>query len=240
MVLVAHIRDQHRSTPGQLRPAAADGISERVGGARRASAGRPRSTGKRSPGSLSRRRWDSDHRSNIAPNLLQQDFSASQPNQKWAGDITCVWTREGWICLAVILDLHSLRVIAQRKPPKGCIHNSDRGSQYCSHGYHKIMRKHRLTASISGKDNCYDNFAVDSFFKSLKAELGWRRNWQILREVEVALCESIIGLLQPKPQTLSLGLEKPRGFRTKSRLPYTPDPNETVTGLGSYRKTLPL
>ena len=93
---------------------------------------------------------DSDHKFNIAPNLLDRDFNADAPNQKWAGDISYVWTREGWLYLAVILDLHSRRVIgwavsnrmkrdlairalkmaiAFRQPPKGCIHHTDRGSQ---------------------------------------------------------------------------------------------------------------
>ena len=145
-----------------------------------------------------KRTTDRDHVVNIAPNLLQQDFTASGPNQKWAGDITYVRTREGWVYLAVILDLFSRRVVgwaistrmkqnlalravnmalAIRRPPPGCIHHTDRGSQYCVHDYQKLLRKHALTSSMSGKGNCYDNSAVESFFKSLKAELVCRRNW---------------------------------------------------------------
>ena len=120
---------------------------------------------------------DSNHKFNIAPNLLDRDFNADAPNQKWPGDISYVWTREGWLYLAVILDLHSRRVIgwavsnrmkrdlairalnmaiAFRQPPKGCIHHTDRGSQYCSHDYQKILRKHDFKVSMSGKGNCYD------------------------------------------------------------------------------------
>ena len=120
---------------------------------------------------------DSDHTFNIAPNLLERNFTADQPDQKWAGDISYIWTREGWLYLAVILDLHSRRVIgwavsdrlkrdlairalkmaiALRSPPRGCIFHSDRGSQYCSHDHQKILRDHGLQSSMSGKGNCYD------------------------------------------------------------------------------------
>ena len=120
---------------------------------------------------------DSNHKFNIAPNLLDRNFTADKPNQKWAGDITYIWTREGWLYLAVILDLHSRRVIgwavsnrmkrdlairalnmaiAFRSPSKGCIHHTDRGSQYCSHDYQKILRQHGFKVSMSGKGNCYD------------------------------------------------------------------------------------
>lgn len=122
------------------------------------------------------------HKFNIAPNLLDRNFSADQPNQKWAGDITYIWAREGWLYLAVILDLHSRRVvgwavsnrmkrdlairalkmaIAFRASPKKCIHHTDRGSQYCSHDYRKILRQHGFKVSMSGKGNCYDNAAVE-------------------------------------------------------------------------------
>ena len=135
---------------------------------------------------------DSNHTFSIAPNLLSRDFHADAPNQKWAGDISYVWTREGWLYLAVILDLHSRRVIgwavsnrmkrdlairalkmavALRQPPKGCIHHTDRGSQYCSHDYQKLLRQHGFQVSMSGKGNCYDNSAVETFFKTIKAEL---------------------------------------------------------------------
>ncbi|SEN94859.1 Integrase core domain-containing protein [Paracoccus alcaliphilus] len=137
-----------------------------------------------------KRTTDGDHDFNILPNLLQQVFTASGPNQKWAGDITYVWTREGWIYLAVIIDLFSRRVedwaisnrmkqdltiralnmaIALRKPSPGCIHHTDRGSQYCAHDCQKLLRRHGFKALMRGKGNCYDNSAVESFFKSLKA-----------------------------------------------------------------------
>ena len=115
---------------------------------------------------------DRDHKFTIAPNVLDQDFAADAPNQKWAGDISYVWMPEGWLYLAVILDLHSRRVIgwavrnrmkrdlairalnmaiAFCAPPKGCIHNTDRGSQYCSRDYQKILRQHGSRCRCLGK-----------------------------------------------------------------------------------------
>ena len=240
MVLLAHIREQHRLSQGSYgRPRMTEELNEL--GLR---------VGHRRVGRLMRQNaicvvrthkfkatTDSDHTFNIAPNLLQQDFAASQPNQKWAGDITYVWTREGWVYLAVILDLHSRRVIgwaisnrmkkdlairalnmaiALRRPPKRCIHHTDRGSQYCSHDYQKILRSHGLVASMSGKGNCYDNAAVESFFKSLKAEMIWRRNWKTRREVEVAIFEYINGFYNPRRRHSALGWKSPVAFERKA------------------------
>ena len=240
MVLLAHIRDQHRLSLGSYgRPRMTEELNElgiRVGQRR---VGRlMRQNGIRVIRSRKfKRTTDSDHAFNIAPNLLQQDFTASGPNQKWAGDITYVWTREGWVYLAVIIDLFSRRVvgwaisnrmkqdlallalnmaIAIRRPPPGCIHHTDRGSQYCAHDYQKLLRKHGFKVSMSGKGNCYDNSAVESFFKSLKAELVWRRNWQTRREVEVALFEYINGFYNPRRKHSALGWKSPVAFEQRA------------------------
>lgn len=118
---------------------------------------------------------DSNHRLGVAANWLAGDFTADAPNRKWAGDITYVWTSEGWLYLAVILDLHSRRVVGWavsdrmkrdlairaldmavrlRRPPEGCIFHADRGSQYCSYDYQKSLQTHGLRPSMSGKGNC--------------------------------------------------------------------------------------
>ncbi len=239
-VLLAHIRDQHRLSLGSYgRPRMTEELNE-LG----------IQVGQRRVGRLMRqngiqvirskkfkRTTDSDHAFNIAPNLLQQDFTASGPNQKWAGDITYVRTREGWVYLAVIIDLFSRRVvgwaisnrmkqdlalraldmaIAIRRPPPGCVHHTDRGSQYCAHDYQKLLRKHGFKVSMSGKGNCYDNSAVESFFKSLKAELVWRRNWQTRREVEVALFEYINGFYNPRRKHSALGWKSPLAFEQRA------------------------
>lgn len=134
---------------------------------------------------------NSRHGLPVAENLLAQDFTASGPNQKWAGDITYLHTDEGWLYLAVIIDLYSRRVIgwsmgeritaelacrallmavSQRGEPRGVIVHSDRGSQYCSAQYQQLLKDYGLRCSMSGKGNCYDNACAESFFHSLKVE----------------------------------------------------------------------
>ncbi|OCC01878.1 integrase [Labrys sp. WJW] len=240
MVLLAHIRDQHRLSLGSYgRPRMTAELNElgiRVGQRR---VGRlMRQNGIQVIRSRKfKRTTDRDHAFNIAPNLVAQDFTASGPNQKWAGDITYVWTREGWVYLAVIIDLFSRRVvgwaisnrmkqdlalralnmaIAIRKPPACCLHHTDRGSQYCAHDYQKLLRKHGFKVSMSGKGNCYDNSAVESFFKSLKAELVWRQNWQTRRDVEIALFEYINGFYNPRRKHSALGWKSPVAFEQRA------------------------
>ena len=134
---------------------------------------------------------NSKHNLPVAENLLKQNFHAERPNQKWAGDITYLWTREGWLYLAVIIDLYSRKVIGwsmsermtatlvcdalqmalfRRKRPKHVIVHSDRGSQYCSHDYQELLRDNQLIGSMSAKGCCYDNACSESFFHSLKVE----------------------------------------------------------------------
>ena len=134
---------------------------------------------------------NSRHSLPVAPNLLEQNFMASAPNQKWAGDITYLATGEGWLYLAVLIDLYSRKVVGwamsermtadlvcdalqmalwKRKMPKGVIVHSDRGSQYCSMLYQSLLTRHELKCSMSAKGNCYDNACAESFFHSLKVE----------------------------------------------------------------------
>ena len=176
---------------------------------------------------------DSNHTFNIAPNLLSGDFHATAQNQKWAGDISYVWTREGWLYLAVIIDLYSRRVVGWavsnrmnrdlairalqmainlRQPPKGCIHHSDRGSQYCSHDYQKILRQNGFKVSMSGKGNCYDNAEVETFFKTIKAELIWRQSWPTRRAAELAIFNYINGFYNARLKHSALGWKSPLAF----------------------------
>ncbi|MGQ7250006.1 IS3 family transposase [Halomonas sp. V046] len=134
---------------------------------------------------------NSKHTLPVAPNLLKQDFVATSPNQKWVGDITYLGTEQGWLYLAVVIDLFSRRIIgwamshrmkadivcealemalSKRQNPTGVITHSDRGSQYCSSDYQKLIKRHKLRCSMSAKGNCYDNACAESFFHSLKVE----------------------------------------------------------------------
>ena len=240
MVVLAHIREQFALSLGSYgRPRMAEELRE-LGLA----------VGERKVGRLMRENaiavqrnkkfkatTDSNHSFNIAPNLLDRDFFAEQPNQKWAGDISYVWTREGWLYLAVIIDLHSRRVIgwavssrmkrdlairalkmaiALRNPPKGCIHHTDRGSQYCSHDYQKLLRQHGFKVSMSGKGNCYDNAVVETFFKTIKAELLWQRSWETRRAAEMAIFEYINGFYNPRRRHSALGWKSPLAFEAKA------------------------
>ena len=134
---------------------------------------------------------DSRHNLPVAPNLLNRNFNAENPNKAWASDITYVWTVEGWLYLSVVLDLYSRRIIgwavsnrinkqlvedalqmaiSRRNPEPGAIFHSDRGSQYCSFDFQKLLKSHGLISSMSRKGDCWDNAVVERFFGSLKTE----------------------------------------------------------------------
>jgi len=127
----------------------------------------------------------------IAPNLLDRQFQATAPNQKWVADFTYLWTAEGWLYVAVVLDLYSRRVVGwsmqsqmtaqlvtdalmmavwRRRRPESVIHHSDRGSQYTSDRFQRLLGELGITCSMSRSGNCWDNSAMESFFKSLKIE----------------------------------------------------------------------
>lgn len=138
------------------------------------------------------RTTDSRHGLGVAPNVLDRQFTVERPNQAWVSDITYLPTREGWLYLAVVLDLYARRVvgwsmqptlerklvlsaladaIGRRQPPRGMLQHSDRGSQYASGEYQALLARHGIVASMSRTGNCWDNAAMESFFATLKAEL---------------------------------------------------------------------
>ena len=153
---------------------------------------------------------DSNHKKPVAKNLLNQDFSATKPNQKWLTDITYIRTKEGWLYLCVFIDLYSRAVIGwsmdkrmksslvedaltmalfRRKFPKDVIVHSDRGSQYCSTGYQMILASNGLICSMSSVGCCYDNAAMESFFHSLKVELVHSERYETRENAKLSIVE---------------------------------------------------
>lgn len=139
-----------------------------------------------------RKTTDSKHPHPIAPNVVARDFKAAAPNKTWVTDVTAIWTLEGWLYLAAVLDLFSRRVVAwaasttndtalalhalqkglnSRRPDWGLVHHSDRGSPYASAAYRTALDHHGITASMSRKGDCWDNAVAESFFATLRAEL---------------------------------------------------------------------
>jgi len=180
-----------------------------------------------------RKTTDSNHGGPVAANLLDQDFACDGPDRKWGVDISYVWTAEGWLYLAIVLDLFSRRIvgwavsdrlkkdlaltalrraISIRGPEPGLIHHSDRGSQYCSHDYQRLLKAHDMIASMSGRGNCYDNAMVETVFKTIKSELVWRTSFQTRREAEMAIGRYIDGFYNPMRRHSALGYKSPIAF----------------------------
>ncbi len=152
-----------------------------------------------------RRTTDSAHAFPVAPNLLGRDFTAAGPDRVWLADLTYIRTAEGWLYLAVVLDLFSRRVvgwamadhlghelalaaldmaIARRRPAPGLIHHSDRGVQYAAHEYRKRLKQHGMLCSMSRKGDRWDNAPMESFFATLKGELVEAREHEYLTRDE--------------------------------------------------------
>jgi putative transposase len=236
LVLLAHIRSAFArshgtyGSPRMTRELQDDGLN--VG--RRRTARLMRENGLKARQTRRfKRTTDSHHAFPVAPNLLEQNFSAERPNQKWAADISYVWTCEGWLYLAVILDLFARRVVgwavsdrlhrelalealhkavAVRRPSAGLIHHTDRGSQYCSLAYQAELRRHNIRISMSGKGNCFDNAVVESFFKTLKSELVWRTVFQTRAEAKDAIGRYIDGFYNPVRRHSTLDFVSPVQF----------------------------
>jgi putative transposase len=139
----------------------------------------------------------------VAPNLLARQFDVAQPDKVWAGDITYLWTAEGWLYLAALLDVHSRKVvgwamsnridaalvqealhmaIGRRRPAAGLLHHSDRGSQYACSAYQAVLAEHGICCSMSRKGDCLDNAVVERFFGSLKGERTSHRQYATRQE----------------------------------------------------------
>ncbi len=202
-----------------------------------------------------RRTTTSDHKHPVAPNRLAQDFTATAPNQRWVADITYIGTGEGWLYLAVILDLYSRKVVGwstsarlqrdlvlealnmalgRRTPESGLIHHSDRGSQYASHDFQKLLRDQGIECSMSGVGNCYDNAVAESFFALLKRERVHRRHYQTRAEATADIFQYIEIFYNRQRRHSSVGHLNPTQFeRQAMKENNTSSGNETYKGRGS-------
>jgi putative transposase len=179
------------------------------------------------------RTTDSSHGRPVAENLLSRDFAADLPDRKWAADITYVPTGEGWLYLAAVVDLCSRKVVgwsmgdhmrtdlvsnalkmalARRRPGEGLLHHSDRGSQYASDGYRHLLQSHGIDCSMSGKGDCWDNAAMESFFATLKTELVNHEHYETREQARASIFEYIEVFYNRKRLHSSLGYLSPEQF----------------------------
>jgi transposase InsO family protein len=179
------------------------------------------------------------HAHTVAPNELQRQFKVAVPNTCWAADITYIWTQEGWLYLAVLLDLCSRRIVgwavsdrlteelslkaleqahAHRRPPAGLLHHSDRGSQYAALRYRDRLARYGMRASMSRRGDCWDNAVVESFFSSLKTELFAGRRWPETRQqARRELFEYLEIFYNRKRRHSALGYLSPNRFEENRR-----------------------
>jgi len=155
---------------------------------------------------------NSKHNYPVAPNLLNRQFTVAKPNQAWVGDITYVWTNEGWLYLATVIDLFSRKIVGwsmdkqmktslvnnallsalwQRKPAKGLLWHTDRGSQYASKSHCQLLKEHGIVQSMSRKGNCWDNAVAESFFHTLKTGLINHKKYLTREEAKQDIFEYI-------------------------------------------------
>jgi transposase InsO family protein len=189
------------------------------------------------------RRWrattQSKHAYPIAPNLLARQFTVEAPNRVWASDITFLWSGEGWLYLAVVLDLYSRAVvgwaidtrmdtqlplralrmaIARRRPAPGLIHHSDRGVQYASGDYQVELAAHGIKCSMSRIGDCWDNAVVESFFATLKKELIHQEHHSTRMQLQSVVFEWIEVFYNRQRRHSTLGYCSPAQFERHSLL----------------------
>jgi putative transposase len=181
---------------------------------------------------------DSKHNLPVAANLLNRDFTTTAPNQKWVGDITYIWTDEGWLYLATIIDLYSRAVIGwsiqptmtrelvcdtlvmalwRRGFPRGVLCHSDRGSQYCSEDYQKLLKNYGLICSMSRKGNCWDNACAESFFHTLKTELIYGERYKTRKSAKQSVFQYIEAYYNRVRRHSSIGSIAPAVFENQVR-----------------------
>lgn len=173
---------------------------------------------------------DSAHKKPIAPHLLDRRFDGWQPNQAWVADLTYIATAEGWLYLACIMDLASRRIVGwsmsdrmkadlvcqalrsaywKRKPAAGLIMHSDRGSQYASDEHRQLIKDYRMIQSMSRRASCWDNAAIESFFKTLKVERVYQLRYDTRAEARLDIVDWIEGFYNRQRMHSSIGYQTP-------------------------------
>ncbi len=176
---------------------------------------------------------DSKHNLPVAPNLLDREFAVAEPDLVWVSDITYLWTSEGWLYLAIVLDLFHRRIVGwsmsnrinrklvmdalrmgvwRRRPAPGLIFHSDRGSQYCSNDFQKMLKTHKMISSMSRKGDCWDNAVAESFFGSLKTERVFFTNYNTREEARRDVVDYVEMFYNSKRRHSYLGYLSPKEF----------------------------
>jgi transposase InsO family protein len=188
---------------------------------------------------------DSRHAFPVADNVLDRSFTASAPNTKWAADITYISTHEGWLYVAVVLDLFSRRVIGwsmqptlasslvldalrmaltHRQPTESVLHHSDRGSQYASSDYQAALTAAGIQCSMSRKGDCFDNAVVESFFGTLKTELVYHQQYTTRAAARSAIFEYVEVFYNRQRRHSALGYCSPADYEMQHRMQQTMAP----------------
>jgi putative transposase len=182
---------------------------------------------------------DSKHLYPVAPNLLDRHFAVDRPNAVWVSDITYIWTTEGWLYLAAIVDLYSRKVVGwsmgsritgqltldalkqavgRRRPQPGLVHHSDRGRQYAAGDYQNMLKDNKMVCSMSRKGDCWDNAPMESFFATLKTELIYGEQLKTQEEARTKIFEYIEMFYNRERRHSSLGFKNPVDFERASTL----------------------
>jgi transposase InsO family protein len=182
---------------------------------------------------------DSKHSLFVAPNLLQRQFYVAKPNRVWAGDITYIPTKKGWLYLATVMDLYSRKIVGwsmdntmtaalvndaitmalwARKPGKGLIWHTDRGSQYCSKSHRAILKDHGIIQSMSRKGDCWDNATSESFFNTLKRECIEMSDFTDQKQAASAIFEYIEVFYNKIRAHSTIGYLAPAEFENNRRI----------------------
>jgi transposase InsO family protein len=176
---------------------------------------------------------DSKHNLPVAPNLLDRNFEVPEPDRVYCADITYIWTTEGWLYLAIVLDLFSRQIVGwsmsnrmqkklvidalhmavwRRRPESGLLFHSDRGSQYCSNDFQEMLKENKMISSMSRKGNCWDNSVAESFFGSLKKERVFDSIYSTREEARRDIVDYIEMFYNSKRRHSYLGYLSPKEF----------------------------